>query len=74
MSHHLQNRFKNINKNNFYNQVLFRTKSFAKIAGPVTFLLYDLKCLFFFKLRGYKTDFRIQNSIAKYHPVCPKNP
>ena len=51
-------------------QSLAAISSFANIDEPVTFLLY----VFFFKLRGYTTNFRIQKQFWKYYPICPKNP
>ena len=66
MSDHLQNSFKNLNKNlekNIWKSDAFLEKQFAKITGPVTFLLYDLRCYFLFKMIGYRTNFTLKSLI-----------
>ena len=50
--------------------MLLRTGSLAKIAGPVTFLLYDLNL----NDVDIQLILEFKHSFAKYHPVFPKNP
>ena len=48
--------------------MLFKTSSFEKTTGPVTFLLYDLNDVDIQQILEFKVSF------GKYHPVFPKNP
>ena len=49
----------------------FSDNTFAKIAGPITFLLNDLEC-FFFNVLDIQLILEFKHRLRKYHPVFSK--
>ena len=61
-----QNNFKKIKKQK--KSGAFRTNSLAKIDGPVTFLLYDLECYFFWNDSDIGCGLELKNGLGNYDP------
>ena len=61
-----------MNSTMFRSQLLFWTSSLAKIAKPVTFLLYDLECYFFLNDVDLQVILEFKNIFSDQE--YPKNP